>query len=462
MRRTPSPGVTVGKGTRRIGAPAALALAGLLAGCRPPPTAADGGAAADDRTVPNDVRAGWPRAHAPRALRDAATDARNYLLDGSVTAERAGVTPGGGGGVVRMVRTRTGAAVVWSTAGAGGSEVLAQAVDADGVATGAPRVLRAVPGRVEALDVDARHGLLWVAFASSMGTLGRWQLRRTGAFVATDDLATARGPVIFEDLRVWPIERRWREVFAEVRAGDDGTAAVLLASDNTACPTGGVAGGRALWVDCAGWKWFRISSRPRVLTDGHGGAMRPEYAPGGLTRVRQGWTFARGAAEGLGDASRVVFDPIHAGLQTRVLAAMTETVSLCESPRVAWTGEAWVATCRPAESLREPEGTLWVRAVRADGTALTPARAMTARLAGEVLRCHLGRPMVELRWEGGVLRIDPAHPDASLRLEAWNAGGVFDGLAAVVWAGRVLVGVSGSTGALRRWRCDPAGELIDG
>jgi hypothetical protein len=70
--------------------------------------------------------------------------------------------------------------------------------------------------------------------------------------------------------------------------------------------------------------------------------------------------------------------------------------------------------------------------------------------------------VVELRWEGGVVRIDPAHPDASLRLEQWNAGGVFDGVAAAVWAGRALVGVSAATGRLRRWRCNEAGEVVGG
>ncbi|MFO0602014.1 MAG: hypothetical protein U0324_02515 [Polyangiales bacterium] len=438
----------------------ALAAAALTVACRRPPLPGDdAGARTIDRTVPNDASSQPPWARPARHRPDAAVDARSYGLDGRVTEAREGITPAG---IVRMVRTRTGAAMVWPVASAAGTDVVALALDADGNATGVPRVLRAVPGRVEALDADARHGLLWVAFSTSMGTLGRWNLRRTGAVVATDDLAVARGPVIFEDLRVWPIQRRWRGVFAEVRAGDDGTAAALVSSDNTACPAGVPVAGRVNWVDCPGWKWFRVSQRPGMLADGRGGVVRPEPPPGALTRVPQGWTYAHGPVEALAEQMRVVFDPIPGGPRQRVLPAFTETVSFCERPRVAWTGDTWVATCAPVASLHEPDGALWVRAVRADGTAVTPARATTARLTGEVLRCFRGRPVVELRWEGGVVRIDPAHPDASLRLEQWNAGGVFDGVDAAVWAGRALVGVSAGTGRLRRWRCNEAGEVVGG
>jgi hypothetical protein len=383
-------------------------------------------------------------------------NARIFALDGGTTEPREGMSPTG---MVRMVRTRTGAAIVWSVASGSGTDVLGLSLDPEGHARGVPRVLRTVPGRLEALDADARHGLLWVAFSSSMGTFGRWNLRRTGALVASDDLLVVRGPVIFEDLRVWPIQRRWRHVFAEVRAGDDGTAAVLVSSDNTACPVGVSAAGQVAWVDCPGWKWFRVSLRPEVLAEGRGGSLQPEFEPGALTRVPQGWTYAHGPVETLASQVRVVLDPIPAGPRHRVLPAFTETVSFCERPRVAWSGNTWVLTCIPVAELGEPEGTVWIRAVRADGTAVTPARATTARLTGEVLRCFQGVPMVELRWDHGVVRLDPSDPDASLRLEHWNAGGHFDGIDTVVWAGRALVGLDGRTGRLHRWRCTPLGDV---
>ncbi len=437
-----------------------LAGVALALGCRRPPLPGeDAGAPTIDRTVPNEtrLRPAWPRPGRPRADAGALADARAYALDGRVTTEREGAAPTG---IVRMVRTRTGAALVWLAPGATGTDVVAQALDADGRPTGVPRVLRGVPGRVEAMDADARHGLLWVAFSSSMGTFGRWELRRTGALVATDDLAVARGPVIFEDLRVWPIQRRWRSVFAEVRAGDDGTAAALVSSDNTACPWGTPVQGRVNWVDCPGWKWFRVSQRPGMLADGRGGVVQPDLIPSSLTRVPQGWTYAHGPLEAVIEQPRVVFDPVNGGPRQRVLPAFTETVSYCDGPRVAWTGDTWVATCTPRASLREPEGTVWIRAVRIDGTAATPARTTAARLTGEVLRCFRGRPVVELRWDGGVVRLDPAHPDASFRLEQWNAGGVFDGVSAAVWAGRAVVGVRAATGELRRWGCNAADEVV--
>lgn len=440
---------------------ALIAAAALLASCRRPPLqAADAGGRAVDRTVAYDVvgRPTWLRPLRPRLDAGAAADARNFALDGRVTEARAGVAPLG---IVRMVRTRMGAALVWPAPGAAGTDVVALALDADGHATGVPRVLRAVPGDVEALDADARHGLLWVAFSTSLGTFGRWSLRRTGALVATDDLAVARGPVIFEDLRVWPIQRRWRSVFAEVRAGDDGTAAALVSSDNTACPWGAPVMGRVNWVDCPGWKWFRVSQRPGMLAEGRGGVVQPDLLPGALTRVPQGWTYAHGPQEAVVEQPRVVFDPVNGGPRQRVLPAFTETVSYCDGPRVAWTGDTWVATCAPMARLHEPEGTVWIRAVRADGTAATPARNTVARLTAEVLRCFRGRPVVELRWDGGVARLDPAHPDASFRLAQWNAGGVFDGVDDAVWAGRAIVGVNGRTGRLRRWRCDDAGEVVE-
>ncbi len=293
-------------------------------------------------------------------------------------------------------------------------------------------------------------------------------LRETGVLTASDDLhAAVRAPTVLVDVRVWPIQRRWTRLFAEVRAGDDGTATVLASGDNAPCPLSAVpVAGRLNWVDCAGWQWFRAWGRRTGSSRRAGAAMaRPAMAPASLTWAQGGWAFARGPVDAV-SAGRVVIDPAglprappRRGTTSRVLPAFLDTISLCGHARVAWTGDAFVVRCVPDASLGEPEGAAWVRVVRDDGTAATTARNTVARVTGEVLRCIDGRPSVELRWEGGSVRLDPARPDASLRFEQWDVGGVLDGVDAAAWAGRVIVGVDARRGRILRWACDARGEL---
>ena len=438
----------------------ALALT-LALGCRRPPLAVD---AAGDASAPRDA-ARAPTAQrrwAPSRDAGARADLPSLRVEGDAAAPEPGAVPTGVG---RVVRTRAGAVAVWTRAVSEGTALVAQRLDADGRAVGAPLRLATVRGLVEAMDADARGGALWVAWVSDKGSQGRWMLRETGVLTASDDLAAVRAPTTLSDLRVWPVQRRWTRRFAEVRAGDDGTAVILASADNYACPLSVVtATGHANWVDCAGWQWLRVGLDHRVTAEGRGSMARPEFAPASLTRVQGGWLFARGPVDGV-SAARVVIDPAGhralpgGGTTSRVLPAFLDTISLCDHPRVAWTGGAFVARCEPDASVGEPEGSAWVRVVRGDGTAATTARNTVARVTGEVLRCVDGRPSVELRWEGGSVRLDPARPDGSLRFEQWDGGGVLDGVDAAAWAGRVIVGVDARAGRIRRWGCDARGEL---
>ena len=425
------------------------------------------GAASRDASVelarPLDVSVVRDVAPSGRPRVDAgARDALVFTIDGSAPSSEASDVIAG---VARVVRARVGAVVVWTLPSGDDTAIIAQRLDADGARVGPARRLGLARGHVAAMDADARHGVLWVAWVSDRGAQGRWQLRASGALTAADDLSSARAPVTLSDLRVWPIARRWTRLFAEVRAGDDGTATMLASGDNVPCPLSQVpVAGRLNWVDCAGWQWFRLQVDGRVMAEGRGGMARPEMAPSSLTWARGGWAYARGPLDAV-SAPRVVLDPagyrtlLGGGTTSRLLPAFLDTISTCAEPRVAWTGSAFVVRCTPDASLGEPEGTAWVRVVRDDGTAATPARNTVTRLNGEVLRCVDHRPVVELRWDGGSVRLDPSRDDASLRFERWDVGGVLDGVDAAAWAGRALVGVDAARGRIRRWACDERGEL---
>ncbi len=436
-----------------------LSLSLSLAACRRP---APRDASVDasrlaDATASHDV------ALARRTRFDAgARDAVVFSIDGSAPeTEAADVIAG----VARVVRARAGAVVVWTLPSGDDTALVAQRLDADGVRVGTARRLGVARGHVVAMDADARHGVLWIAWVSDRGSQGRWQLRASGMLTASDDLSSARPVVTLSDLRVWPIARRWTRLFAEVRAGDDGTATMLASGDNVPCPLSQVpVAGRLNWVDCAGWQWFRVRVDGRVTAEGRGGVARPEMGPASLTWARGGWAYARGPLDAV-STSRVVLDPagyrtlLSGGTTSRLLPAFLDTISTCGDPRVAWTGDAFVVRCTPDASLGEPEGTTWVRVVRDDGTAATTARNTVARLNGEVLRCVDGRPVVELRWERGFVRLDPSRDDASLRIERWDTGGVLHDVDAAAWAGRALVGVNAARGRISRWVCDERGEL---
>jgi hypothetical protein len=400
---------------------------------------------------------------APLRRRDAgAHDALVFRVDGASPEVEAVAGPSG---LARVVRARVGAVAVWTLPSGDDTALLAQRLDADGNRLGSPRRLGVARGRLDALDVDARHGVLWVAWASNRGTAGRWMLRATGVLTASDDLTATRAPVTLFDTRVWPIQRRWTRAFAEVRAGDDGTATVLASGDNVPCPLAAVpVAGRLNWVDCAGWQWFRVSAEGRLIAEGRGGMARPEMAPASLTAVHGGWAFARGPLDAT-SAPRVVLDPagyrtlLSGGTTSRVLPAFLDTIAMCGDARLAWTGDAFVVRCTPDASLGEPEGTVWIRVVRDDGTAATTARNTVSRATGEVLHCVDGRAVIDLRWEGGSLRVDPSREGASLRLERWDSGGVLGGVEAAAWAGRAVVGVDATRGRFLRWACDARGEL---
>ncbi len=437
----------------------AAALAATLSlACRRPPLR---GEPPDASTRPFDATVSHARP-APR-LRDAGVrDATLFSVDGLSTEVTAAGAPAG---IARVVRARVGAVSVWTMPSGDDTALIAQRLDADGTPLGDARRLGVARGHVDAMDIDARHGVLWVAWVSNRGNAGRWQLRMTGMLTASDDLRAAVPPSTLADARVWPIQRRWTRLFAEVRAGDDGTATVLASGDNVPCPLSAVpVAGRLNWVDCAGWQWFRVRRDGRAVSEGRGGMARPEMAPASLTAVQGGWAFARGPLDAM-SAQRVVLDPAGyrvlpgGGTTSRVLPAFLETISLCGGARIAWTGDAFVARCVPEASLGEPEGTAWVRVVRADGTAATTARNTVSRVSGEVLRCVDGRAVAELRWDGGSARLDPSREGASFRLEQWDTGGVLGGVDAAAWAGRVVVGVDARRGRILRWACDARGEL---
>lgn len=436
---------------------AALAVTLSLA-CRRPPLRDE---ARDASPRPFDATVSHTRP-APRLHDAGARDATVFSVDGLSTEVTAAGVPTG---VARVVRARVGAVAVWTLPSGDDTALIAQRLDADGLRIGDARRLGVARGHIDAMDADARHGVLWVAWVSNRGNVGRWQLRMTGMLTASDDLHTAAPPTTLVDARVWPIQRRWTRLFAEVRAGDDGTATVLASGDNAPCPLSAVpVAGRLNWVDCAGWQWFRARGDGRVIAEGRGGMARPEMAPASLTWAQGGWAFARGPLDAV-SARRVVLDPagyrtlLSGGTTSRVLPAFLETISLCGDARVAWTGDAFVVRCVPDASLGEPDGVAWVRVVRGDGTAATTARNTVSRLSGEVLRCVDGRAVAELRWDGGSARLDPSREGSSFRLEQWDTGGVLGGVDAAAWAGRAVVGVDARRGRILRWACDARGEL---
>ncbi len=438
------------------------ALCVLAVSCRRPSTDAPTRAPAP-APLP-DVSVLRPRDPWPVRRRDAGVhrDASLALPDGSLATEPIASSPTPD---ARVVRVREGAVVVWSSPSPEGSDVIALRLDADGHTAGEARRLASVRGTIDALDADARDGVLWVVWAANRGTEGRWMLRHTALLTADESLSRSAGPGMLADARVWPIQRRWTAPFAHVRAGDDGTALVLASGDNVPCPLAALPPGvgHGHWVDCAGWQWMRVGLDRRAMWDYRAGMARPENAPGMLTRVPNGWIYAHGPVDAV-SGPRLILDPAgHRvvpgfGGTSRVLPAFLDTLSPCTAPRIAWTGDAFVSRCEPTEASGEPSGTVWVRVVRDDGTAVTPARATVTRATGETIRCAGGRPVVELRWEGGSVRLDPTRAESSFALADWDGEGIFHGARSVVWAGRALVGVSPS-GALHRWACDARGEL---
>lgn len=81
-----------------------------------------------------------------------------------------------------------------------------------------------------------------------------------------------------------------------------------------------------------------------------------------------------------------------------------------------------------------------------DGRPITPARG--APLILKRVRCHDGRPVLEVGWKGGQRRLDPHAPGASLDL----------GRDLGIWTGSHALFLT--DGAVARHTCTSDGRLV--
>lgn len=357
------------------------------------------------------------------------------------------------------------------------SEIVATALDAEGLPRGPARLLRRTTGPITALDASAQGESLWVAWGAVRPVGEEGASPERGEFIvaavrATVDLTTVGRPVTIEDFRAVIGEAGDMEpqvipgLSVGVVAADDGGAHVAASSPLQTCL-------HEEGTDHASREPCRAWGLTAVTPDGHKsrhaeGILAMVRGPYGLLRVPQGFVFA--------------FDDDHIGSKSTFVAealgpgpAPFPSVTHWHYREVVFAAAGGAVYARGAPTEQDMPGAAHGAIVALDRAhaATTPIRTEDSgdqwpALDDVALRCREGRPVLALRWAGGGATLDPAAPGTSFRWDDWlppdalprpPGGAADDGAAhAVVWAGRALVGVVGD--ARVRWRCDARAAVV--
>ncbi|WAS93697.1 hypothetical protein [Nannocystis punicea] len=349
-------------------------------------------------------------------------------------------------GPLDYAASATGVLVVWSRHDGEASEIVAQRLDPRGRPLGAPRLVLRTEGEIVDLALGTANGGTWIAHVAALGS--EPPSGQLGVVALTDDLSVTSARVLdrftAEALLAWDSSR--------VRAlalGPD-TAVVASLGAPVPCRDRVVGGTRP----CPGYHLFAIRSDgfERV---GQVGVDGGQSSMGALVDLGAGilvdvWAWHGG--------------PSHADLYLPRGAAATSTPKFrrvpCRPPiRRGFDGEALVSWCAGDDAgidelcrLSDDDATAAcarVHRVTLADRLLTPRKEpLGPPLTARSPRCSGGRPVLDLAWQGGSLRLDPQAPGADLDLRP-ELG---------VWTGEYGLQIAGG-GQISRLRCEPDDRL---
>lgn len=317
-------------------------------------------------------------------------------------------------GPVATTAIDRGVLLVWSRhdAATNKSDVLAQLLDDRGAPQGQPRLVRRTSGEVLDLAVDRRGPAAWIAWVAKLS--GEAELTRAlaAAVRIEPDLSGMHSPLslhqfVSPDLELWPRK------LVRVRALADGGAAIAAVSTRAEC-TDIVTRRKS---KCAGHdlRWVRADGTHSLAA--HVGADGGEPDLDSLVDVGTGVLLDLHAWHG-GATYKTIYAAYH-----KPASAPPFAIHHCRPPFIrAWTGDRLITLC-PDDYANESE-TCPLTGDPPD--ALNCYRVHTGEAAtpllAETRRCVDGRPVIDLRWQGGELRLDPHAPGASmdLGLGAWT------------------------------------------
>lgn len=335
-----------------------------------------------------------------------------------------------------------GALLVWSRhdATSDRSELLAVLLDADARVQGQPRLVRRTSGRLLGLDVHHRDGaawLTWLAQFTDRNSNGRPPSRALVAAMQLEpDLSASRSPITLDrfvdaGLEAWP-DRTY------VRALDlaDGDALVIAATAASDCED--TFSGTPSKCPAFNASWVRqdgASSLAKKLAIDGGEPAMGSLVDTGTAIVFNLWAWHGGAM------FTHLYAPYHAPATDPPFPLHD-----CRPPFTrSWTGNELVTICR--DHYTEQTEACTLNGVPAEpGTCTLVHTTVTTRAAVPLLEektlCVDGRPVTDLRWKDGALRLDPTVDR--------ERG---------VWTGKYAVKLTADR-VRELWTCNDIGEFV--
>ncbi len=352
------------------------------------------------------------------------------------------------------------------------SEIVATVMNRDGVALGAPRLVRRTTGPVRALSVDAVGPHVWVAWHTVRSAEDSDRQEHIVAAIHGDaDLSAVSAPVTlanFSYVSNEDLPYRWDRPTARVFVRDDGGALVVSTGARAVC-VHGESEEHTERVPCEGWNVTRVELTGEKRVDGNS-VLCAVDVPSGFVRVPGGIAYAV-RDDHVGTKLFTYTESL--GAQAAVPNPLSDELWHYGDPSMAWGDGVFAMRASFVESDggdTAPEG-VFVRG--ASAAARTPelhdqyGGVVLPRIDLSPLRCVGGHPVARVRWDHGSssgVVFDPTHAGTSIELARWAEvsalalpSGVTDAPSSLVWAGNARVGVSGAR--LMRWTCERNGSL---
>lgn len=347
-------------------------------------------------------------------------------------------------------------------------DLVATHLNADGLPTGVPRLLRRTTGPVVALDLSAGSDALWVAWGSSRPAGDAHDEHLVAALRASLDVSSVSPPITVQQFRAMRGDademapQALPRLEVGVLAAADGGAVVVSSAAPTRCAHG--EADHASRTPCRAWSVARLSST--AVRSRHGrGVVAHTLGPAALARVGDGFAFAVSSAH-VGSRSELIVEALREDQAAPFAGA---TLWHYRDLRLAAAGSTLYAVAQPTEAAmaQAPLGH-----IRAFGAGAATTRVRRDRLGGEewpplvsrALRCQSGRPVIALRWQGGAATLDPMTYGGALRWSEWVERRELPGLEGggatppIAYTGRVLVAYD--AGGWNRWRCSARGSIV--
>jgi len=333
-----------------------------------------------------------------------------------------------------------GVLVVWSRPdpAADASDVLAVLLDDRGLVRGAPRLVQRTRGLILDIAVDRRDGAAWIAWTALLAGTPGPHVDVTAIEVEVD-LSGVHPPISIDRFTTltWPDAPMIR-----VRDLASGHAAVAAPAAVVDC-TDPLA---ALGAPCSGFALTWVHADGTTIRAGHAGS--PGFDPGAGSLIDLGagvlfdswaWhrqpTFSTMYAPYDGSLAAPPVDIVHCRPPFSRMWSGSQLATLCEYER-AEPGQR----CKH-NAYTEDEGKCHrIHVVDRNNRRVTPPTPLLAPMRRYLEYCQGGDVVVELRWSGGGLVVDPRRPGASLHY--------FVG----AWTGRHAIDVY-PDGERERWVC---------